>query len=132
MSAQAPGSPTLGELVSQLAQKTGVLVSQEVRLAKTELAINVKTAGRNVAWVAIGAFAGMAGALFLLSAVVLLLGKVMPYWLASLIVGGFVVAVGAGAATKGIKALKDLDPAPRETIRTLKEDTAWAKAQLSR
>lgn len=132
MSTQAPASPTLGELVSQLAQKTGILVSQEVRLAKTELTANVKVAGRNVAWVAIGAFAAMAGGLFLLTAVMLLLGRVMPYWLASLIVGGFVLAVGAGAAAKGIKALKELDPAPRETIRTLKEDTAWAKAQLSR
>jgi hypothetical protein len=32
---------------------------------------------------------------------------------------------------RGIGALKRADLAPRETMRTLKEDTEWAKEQMS-
>jgi hypothetical protein len=132
MTAQPPDAPSIGDLVSQLAQKTGVLVSQEVRLARTELTANAKVAGVNAAWAAGGGALALAGGLFLLTAVVLLLGEVMPYWLASLLVGLVTAAAGAAAAFKGIRALQGLDAAPRQTIRTLKEDTAWAKAQLAR
>ena len=79
-----------------------------------------------------GGALALAGGLFLLTGVVLLLGEVMPYWLASLLVGLVTAAAGAAAAFKGIRALQGLDAAPRQTIRTLKEDTAWAKAQLAR
>lgn len=132
MTAQPPDAPSIGDLVSQLAQKTGVLVSQEVRLARTELTANAKVAGVNAAWAAGGGALALAGGLFLLTAVVLLLGEVMPYWLASLLVGLVTAAAGAAAAFKGIRALQGLDAVPRQTIRTLKEDTAWAKAQLAR
>lgn len=132
MAAQAPHEPSVGELVSTLAQKTGVLVSQEIRLARSEITANVKSAGIDAAWIGAGVALTLAGGLFLLTALVLLLGWIMPYWLASLLVGLVAVAAGAAAAFKGIRALRGIDPAPRQTIRTLKEDTAWAKAQLAR
>ena len=109
-----------------------MLVSQEIRLARSEITANVKSAGIDAAWIGAGMALTLAGGLFLLTATVLLLGWIMPYWLASLLVGLVAVAAGAAAAFMGIRALKGIDPAPRQTIRTLKEDTAWAKAQLAR
>jgi hypothetical protein len=46
---------------------------------------------------------------------------------------GVALAAGAGAlAFIGVKRLKKVDPAPRETIRTLKENELWLRDQMSR
>jgi hypothetical protein len=91
-----------------------------------------KRAGRDAAFVAAGAGAVSVGAVLFVAAVVLALGLVMPLWLSALVVGAVVATVGVVLAKKGVHALKELDVAPRETIRTLKEDRAWARAVLSR
>ena len=55
----------------------------------------------------------------------------MPWWLAALIVGVIVAAVGGVMVQRGLAALKRVDLAPRQTMQTLKEDTQWAKEQMS-
>jgi len=47
-------------------------------------------------------------------------------------VGVAVIGVGYALIQKGIHALKQIDPAPTQTIRTLKEDKLWVKEQLGR
>jgi len=49
----------------------------------------------------------------------------MPWWVSALLVGVVVAGLGAFLVMKGIKALKDEDLAPRETmesLQSLKED----------
>lgn len=122
----------LGELFSEVASETGTLVRQEVQLAKTEMVAKTKDAGGNIAWAASGAAISFAGALALIAAIIVALALVMPLWLAALIVGAAVVAIGASLALHGINALKSIDPAPRKTIHELKENTQWAREQMSR
>ena len=73
----------------------------------------------------------MARRLAIVAALILLLAALVPSWLAALIVGVVVGAIGYVLVQKGLAALKREDLAPRQTIDTLKEDIAWAKDQTT-
>ena len=120
---------TLGELFSELAQKTTTLVRHEVNLAKVEMGEKASRAGKHVGFLAAGGAVAYAGLLAILAAVIILLNDVMPLWLAALLVGLVVAAVGYLLVRRGLDALKREDFAPRQTMETLKEDQQWAKDQ---
>jgi len=42
-------------------------------------------------------------------------------------VGFVVLTIGGGLAKSRLEALKRIDPAPRQTMETLKEDARWAR-----
>ena len=122
---------TLGELFTQLSQDTSTLVRGELALAKAEMTQKASKAGKNAAYVAAGALIGYAGFLVLLGAVTLLLAQVIALWLAALIVGVIVIAIGAVMAMTTLERLKEVQLAPKRTIETLKEDREWLKDQIS-
>ena len=70
-----------------------------------------------------------AGLLAILAAIIVVLDTFLPLWLAALLVGLVVVAVGYFLIKKGLDALKREDLAPRQTMETLKEDGQWIKDQ---
>jgi hypothetical protein len=72
-----------------------------------------------------------AGLLALMAALIIGLGQVIPMWLSALIVGLVVVGVGYMLIQRGLTALKNIDPTPRQTLETLQEDKEWAKEQTS-
>jgi len=120
---------SLGELFAELAQDTSTLVRKEVQLAKTEMSQKASRVGKDVGFLAAGGAVAYAGLLALLAGVIVLLGQVIPMWLAALLVGLVVAGVGYFLVRRGLDALKREDPAPRQTIETLKEDQQWAKDQ---
>lgn len=122
----------LGELFSELAKQTATLVRHEVELAKVEMAAKAKAAGYDVAQIAVGGIIAYFGGLALLAAVVFLLAEVMPLWASALVVGLAILAVGGVIAFLGVRALQRLDPAPRQTLRTLQENRQWLREQVSR
>ena len=123
--------PSLGQLFADLSQQMTTLVRQEVALATTELGQKVAHVGRDLGFLALGGAVAYAGFLAIVAALVLLLAALVPGWLAALIVGVVVGAIGYVLVQKGLAALKREDLAPRQTIDTLKEDIAWAKDQTS-
>ena len=123
---------SLGELFADLARDMGVLVRQEVGLVTTELTHTATRAGRELAVVAVGGLVAYAGLLAILAAVVIGLAAAgLAWWLAALLVGVVVALIGALLIQRGRAALKRLDLTPRQTVETLKEDTQWAKEQIS-
>jgi hypothetical protein len=123
---------SLGELFSGLARETGTLVSKEVQLAKVEMTLKAKVAGREAAVVAIGGAITVLGAFALISALIFGLATFMPLWASALLVGVVVTSVGGILASLGIRALKDLGGAPHQTIATFKENERWLNDQLNR
>ncbi len=119
---------SLGELFSELAQKTTTLVRHEVNLAKVEMGEKASRAGKHVGFLAAGGAVAYAGLLAILAAVIILLNDVMPLWLAALLVG-LVAIAGYLLVRKGLDALKREDFTPRQTMETLNEDHKWAKDQ---
>lgn len=120
---------SLGELFSTLANQTSTLVRQEVDLAKTELTQKATRAGREAGMIGAGAVLALGGYLALVATLIIVLDMFMPLWLAALVVGLLFAGIGFIIIQQGLKGLRQLDPAPRQTIATIKDDIAWAKEQ---
>jgi hypothetical protein len=72
-------------------------------------------------------FAGYLAVVLLSFAVVFGLSNVMDAGWAALIVALVWAAIGAVLFVNGRKKLKTVDPMPRRTVDTLKEDAQWLK-----
>ena len=122
---------SLGELVSDMTSEISVLMRKEMQLAKVELKEEAGRAGKPAGMLGAGAFCAYFALLFASLALAWLLDQVMPVPLAFFIVAVLYGIVAAVLITQGRTRLKQIDPVPRQTVETLKEDVAWAKAQKS-
>ena len=123
---------SLGDLFSELSRETTTLVRQEVQLAKAELTQSATAAARGLGMLGAGGAVAYAGLLFVLLAIVFgLIEAGWDAWLAALVVGLVVVALGAILVWRAREALKPANLAPQKTVETLKEDAAWAKEQVT-
>jgi len=128
---QTNNEPSLGDLFGNLARDMGTLVSQEITLARTELAEKASRVGKDIAMLAVGGLIAYAGLLAIIAAVIFLIAdRGVPLWVSALIVGGIVAVVGYLLVQRGISALKQQDLTPHQTIQSIKEDTQWAKEQI--
>ncbi len=121
---------SLGELFGELARQTSNLLHKEMDLTRVEMTRNVSRLGGHVASIAVGGAIAYAGLLALLAAAIAGLATVLAWWLAALIVGLVVVVVGYFLIQRALGALRRESLAPRQTLRTLREDAEWAKEQV--
>jgi hypothetical protein len=123
---------SLGELLSELVREITTLVRQEATLAKTEISQKFARIGKHVGLVAAGGTVAYAGILAILAAIIILLAQAgMDWWASALLVGIVVAGIGGFLVWKGLDSLRREDLAPRQTLETLKEDTQWAKEQVT-
>lgn len=122
---------SLGDLFSELAAETGTLVRQEVALAQTELTQKATSVGKNVGFLVVGGAVGYAALLAVLAASVIGLANFIPTWASALVVGIVVGIVAFILISSALKSLKQTELAPRETVKSLKEDAEWLKNQVS-
>jgi len=123
---------SLGELFGDLARDMGILVRQEVGLATTEITFKASRVGQELAVLAVGGLVAYAGLLAIVAAAIIAVAAAgVAWWLAAFLVGLVVAAVGGVLVQRGLGSLKRVDLAPRQTMQTLKEDTQWAKDQMS-
>src|SRR5215218_980064 len=120
---------SIGELFAELSQKTTTLLRQEIQLAKAEMSQKASRVGKNVGFLIIGGVVAYTGLLAIVAAVIIVLGGVIPLWLSALVVGLVIAALGLFLVVKGANTLRQEDPAPQETIETLKEDREWLRDQ---
>lgn len=126
-----PTEPSIGTLFTDLTEDMGKLVRQEIELARIETMQKVNQATRSVILMAAGGFVAYAGFIALLMAAAIGLGQIMPYWLATLIVGVVVLIVGAILIGSGRSSLSSMTVMPENTVESIKEDARWAKEQVS-
>lgn len=120
----------LSELFSDLVNETTTLVRNEVALAKVELTQKATKVGTNIGSLVISGAIGYAALLAIGAAVILLLDRVMPAWLAALIVGVVIAVVAWMLISKAIAELRSMQLKPQETVESLKEDAQWIKDQI--
>lgn len=113
---------SIGQLFGSLAGDTSVLVRQELKLAATEMTQKARTAARNGRTIAVGGvllhLSGIAGLVAVLAA----LQPLLPLWAAAAIVA-VVLAIGSLTMMQvGMRALRELDPLPTDTLNTLRPD----------
>lgn len=122
---------SLGELMGDLTHDVSTLFRDEVALAKEELRQEGRKAGKA------GAAFGGAAVVALLAGVALVLtlgfalDTFLPTWVAFLVVTLLLGAVAAVLGMRGKAQAKDIDPAPEQTIETLKEDAQWLSERRS-
>jgi len=118
---------SIGDLIGTITDDLSRLFRQEVELAKAELKQEAATAGKAGGMLAGAGFAGYLAVVLLSLAIVFGLGNVMdPGWAAHIVAAVWAIA-GAVLYTTGRKKLKTVDPMPRRTVDTLKEDAQWLK-----
>ena len=120
---------SIGELFAQLSQETTELFRHEIQLAKAEMSQKASRVGKNLGFLVVGGVVAYTGVLALVAAGIILLGQVIPYWLSAGIIGLAIALIGLFLVIKGANTLRQEDPAPRETVETLKEDSQWLKNQ---
>ena len=122
---------SLGQLFGDLTRQLSTLVRAELDLARTEVTSKAGAVGRDAALVGAGGALVHAGFLALMAAVVLLLVDVgLEAWIAALLVGVLVAAIGGFLVQRGRSELQQIDLAPKRTMETLKDDAEWAKEQV--
>jgi hypothetical protein len=126
----AEPEPTLGELVSGMTADVGTLVRKELELAKAEVREEARTTGKAAGMFGVAGLAGWFALLFVSLALAWGLAEIMPEGFAFLLVGLLYAAVAAFVAMQAKQRMRDVRP-PEQTIETVKEDVAWARARMS-
>lgn len=122
---------SLGDLFGDLSRETSELVREEVSLAKTEITHKAAEVGKDVGFLVAGGAVAYAGLLALIATIIIALAQLgVTWWLAALIVGVVVTAIGGFLVMRGLDNLKHTSLAPTQTLDTLKEDAAWTKDQI--
>lgn len=121
---------SLGELVASATKDLSTLVRKEIELAKLELKVEAKSAGKGAGMLGGAGFAGVLGLIFLSIALAYALGKLVPLGAGFLIVGALYLLVAAVLALLAKKNLSKVGP-PEKTVATVKDDIAWAKHPTS-
>jgi protein-S-isoprenylcysteine O-methyltransferase Ste14 len=122
---------SLAAIVGDATRELSTLFRQEVELAKSELRSEVAKAGTGAALIGAAGVLAAIAALAFSSALGLALWQLwLEPWAAALVVGLLYVVAAAVLALSGKRALGGFAP-PARTIRTIKEDVAWARSRKS-
>ncbi len=129
---QSNDRASFGELIQDIVSNIQGLIRSEFRLAKTEIREDATAAGKAAGVLLAGMALGFFGLGFLLLTAVYALNIVLAAWLAALIVGAAVTVFAAILAGVGYGMLKRINPAPEQTVDTVKEDVAWVRQEVKR
>jgi len=113
----------IGELLGSFAQDTTTLMSQEIELARAEIAVQMKRAGTGAGLFGGAAVVALAGLGALTACAIVALALVLDTWLAALIVGAALLVVGGLLALMGRARMKQVaPPVPERALRSVRQD----------
>ena len=125
-----PSDRSIKEIIEVLRPQLQELVDKQLELARTELAPVGKRAGLAAGLLVAGGVFMFVFLIFLSLTGVYLLNLLLPLWISALIVSGILLLVGGILAGAGASILRNLDPKPHRTIRTLQQNVNWIKGQF--
>jgi Putative Actinobacterial Holin-X, holin superfamily III len=120
----------LTELLTNLSRDATLLAQQEVALAKQEAADKLGMVKAELVGLVLGAVLLHSGVLALVSALILALAAVVAPWLAALVSGGALFAIGGALLLKAKSRLAGLDLSPSRATASVKHDVRAAKEAL--
>lgn len=121
--------PSLGVILKDLTGEIQELFRAEVELAKRETREELQQVGGVARVGGVAVLAGYLALVLLAFAAAWGLAEVMPAGLAFLVVGVVAAAIAVGAALMARERMRSVRLVPEETVETLKEDVAWARAR---
>ena len=132
MAQQVRDERSLGDLFSELARESSTLIRQEVQLAKADLQQSATEAAKGIGALVAGGLVAYAGLLAVLAAAAIGLWQLgVEPWIAALIVGVIVLAIGGALVMSARNTLRAANLTPRKTIESLKEDREWIQEQVT-
>jgi uncharacterized membrane protein YqjE len=121
---------SVGELVQQLSSQTSALIRQEMRLAQAELQEKGKRAGLGAGMFGGAGLVALYGVGALIAAAIMVLGTALEPWLAAVIVGVVLLAVGGLLALIGKRQVRQATPAkPEQALESVQRDIDEVKAR---
>lgn len=123
----ATESRSIGELLGDISDDLSRLFRNEVELAKSEMKTEAAKAGRAAGMFGAAGLAGHLALIMLSVAVMFALGAAMPLGWAALIVAVLWAISAAVLYSTGRTKMRQVDPVPRRTVETIKEDAEWLK-----
>jgi uncharacterized membrane protein YqjE len=122
---------SVAELVKQLSEQTSALARQEIELAKVELTQKGKSAAFGAGMFGGAGVVGLYAVGAFVAAAILGLATAVDAWLAALIVGVVLAAVGGILVLTGRNKVQEATPpAPEGAIETTKEDVDVVKERV--
>jgi hypothetical protein len=123
------GQRSVSGLFGELTRDLALLVRQETQLARTEMQTKLARLTQDLISLAAGGMVVLIGALALTAALILVLVHPVGLapWLAALLVGVALAGIGGLLLRRGLRDLKRIDPTPRRTVESIKEDIQMAR-----
>lgn len=122
---------SLGALLGNLVSDLQDLIRGEIGLARQELKEEAQSAAIGAGFMAGAGALALVGLIFVGLTSTYALMRLVPDWAAALIVAGLLLVGALILFVVGRRRLAQLDPVPRQTLASLKEDTQWVKQQMS-
>lgn len=117
-----PGAqPSVGELLHTLVGETGVLVRQELTLARAEMTVKAKAVAVSTSMIMVGAGVALAALLGAGATAIVALADTLPLWAACLVVTGLWAVLAGVLFAIGLTRLRALDPLPQQTLASLRD-----------
>ena len=127
------GDESVAELVKRASRQTTELIRQEMRLARLELKEKARRIRKGAGLVGVGGLVAFYGGAALVGAAVLGLATALEPWLAAMIIGVVLVAIGGVLAAVGRReAVEALPPTPAETTASVHDDLEHIKERTRR
>ncbi|MFI1565695.1 phage holin family protein [Streptomyces sp. NPDC020490] len=127
------GQRSVGELVNRATEQLSRLVRQELALAKEELAVKGRRAGRGGGLLGAAGAVAYAGLLALAATGAAALSLVLPVWAAALIVTGALFAIAGVLAVTGRAQLRRAGPpTPERTLDSVRADVEVIRERAHR
>jgi hypothetical protein len=121
-----------GKVAKDLTSDLSLLVRQEIKLAKAEMAQKGRVAAPGLGMFGGAAVLGLCAAGATTAFLILVLALVVPDWAAAVIVAAVLAAVAWLLVSRGRERVAEAGkPVPEQTIDTVKEDVEWAKTRAS-
>lgn len=117
-------------IVNDLWDHTTELLGEELELLRADLDRRAVGARNDLIELSLAGGVAYAGALSLVTALVLALGKRLELWLAALLVGAFVLALGYAMFKHSTHKLAQRDVVPRTSIQNIETTTHRIKEAL--
>lgn len=112
---------SVGELMGNVTRDLMTLLRQEIALAKAEVKVEAKKAGKATGMLGGAGFAGYMALLFLSFALWWALANVMDQGWAALIVAVLWAVIGGVLYAAGRGELRNINPTPERTVETVKQ-----------
>ena len=117
--------------ISEVRSDLADLAAKEVQLLGAEISELVGHATRIALWAAMAGVFGLLTLAFLATAAMFALATELTDWASALIVAGALGTLLLLAGTQAYMHVRSLSFVPRRTVRSLKEDTEWARNLMS-